>query len=102
MSISAIERLNSDKPFIAAQGTLMCVVEGSASPEETTAILRLSKFNDPSFRVAGRTIHEWIVAAMDVLNIRKCTEPADSACYELIQMMQDPDWKTDMREILWK
>ena len=99
MADLALKRLESAKPFIAAQGAMMCVVKGCADDEEKAAIVRLSNAEDTDFRIAGRTLHDWVLAAMDVLDIRKCEESEDSDVWGLIDMMKDPDWKEDMKQI---
>ena len=100
MEGSALERLKSAKPFIAAQGAMMCVVKGCVDDEERVAIVRLSNAEDTDFRIAGRTLHDWVLATMDVLDIRKCEENEDSEVWGLIDMMKDPVWKADMKQIL--
>ena len=100
MARSALERLRSEKPYIAAQGAMMCVVNGAANAEEAAAIVRLSKIADDDIRIAGRTIHDWITAAMAVLGIEDCNEDKQSDTWELIAMMKDRDWIADMRQIL--
>ena len=100
MSALALKQLNSSKPYIAAQGAMMCVVEGHASQEEASAILKLSSFDDTTYRVAGRTLHDWMLAALDVLGIKKCEEPEKSDVWGLIEMMKDPAWINDMKTVL--
>ena len=95
--MNAMERLRSPKPMIAAQGAMMCVVAGRATAEEREAILCLSEFDDPEYRVAGRTIHDWLIAAMDVLGIKKCEEPEGSDAYDLLKTLTDPVWLEGMR-----
>lgn len=101
MTTQALERLNSRKPYIATQGALMCVVNGYASPEEKRAILRLSKFKDQQFRVAGRPIHTWVLAAMIVLGMKE-DDNDDFEVSSLAEAMKEKSWKESMRIVLWK